>query len=503
MPAIDCHENADRAHGRYSRLHTINSSRDQTSRHNIKSLIRATRAELLTEQQALVLLIVAELLDSTDLERALDAFVGALQQHLVAKRVSIALVTADGDLELAAISQQARVDLASNEIRLLLDVMHECLEHERTLCFPVTDVSTGPLPGHHALGTRREYTSLVSVPLYKDGQAVGVLLLERYNAEPFIKTTVDLLELVAAKSALTLALRLEAERCVSERARLAMKGTLERWCGSNQASRRILVALMLVGVVAMAFMPLSQNVSTHAELVPSERRLVTAPFDGFVESVAVNPGEIVVAGQLIAQLESGELELEGTRRNGEISRVESEFRYAMASHDRQGTAVARARLERERALRAIIEQRLERVELRSPIDGIITNGDPTDVIGAPVTRGDTLFVIAQADSYEVHLMVHESDIQNIYEGQVGTLYLKAQPSKKLHIEVRAIQPVAESVNGASRFRVRTTLEVPEGMVPRPGESGIARLKVGKTNLLRLVTEPIIRYLSKFWWWLSL
>ncbi|MFK8081581.1 MAG: HlyD family efflux transporter periplasmic adaptor subunit [Granulosicoccus sp.] len=503
MPTTDFQDNSDGGENQDTGSLTINSTVDELGGNDKQSLIRATRAEFEAERQALLLVVMAELLGPPDLERALDAFVCALQRRLGTKRVSLGVIADDGTLNLAAISQQVRVDMASNEVRLLTNVMEECLEHERLLCFPNTEKSVSMLPAHRALGTRREPISIATVPLYKDDQPVGVLLLERQLAKPFIATTVELLELVASKSALALSLRKDADRNALGRARLYWRKTLENHLGDRQTGKRLLYAAGLCCGVYAGLVPLTDYVSAHAELVPGEQRLVTAPFDGFVESVNVEPGESVVAGQLLASLETRELELEGNRRDGQIDSVEAQFRAAMASHDRKATAVARARLARERALRAVIDQRLRRIELRAPMTGFIVSGDPTDSIGAPVTRGDTLFEISQADGYDVHLLVHERDINDIHEGQTGTLSLRARPAQELSLQVHAVHPVAESRDGASRFRVRATLELPDGIIVRPGESGLARLEVGTTNVLRMVSDFVIRQVSKLAWKVSL
>ncbi len=465
-------------------------------------LDRAEKAESLADQQASVLALLAELLAPTDLERAVDAFAGALQQQFAATRVAIGLVQEDGVIALNAISQQATVDVASDEARLLTEVMEECIDYEQLVCFPSSDAGLEVLTAHRALYSRHDRNNLVSVPLFRHAEPVGVLLLERLDAEPFVADTLDLLEHVALVTAPLIAVRCEAELGTFARLRHAMHAFFSQRFGAQRHGARLLLVLSLAALVFVAMVPLPHSVPADAELVPSERRLIAAPFDGFVEQVVVKPGEAVSAGQLLARLDSVELELELTRRDGEIASAESEFRAAMASYDRQATAIARAKLDRERALRALVSQRLDRIELRAPIDGLIVSGDPADAIGTPVTRGEALFEIARADGFEVHLMVHERHIREVQEGQVGSLSLRSRPSEAMPFIVRAIHPVAESADGASRFRVRAALDVPPGITPRPGESGIASLNTDRVSLARRWGQTLLQHLSELWWRLS-
>ncbi len=459
--------------------------------------------ELIVERQAFVLAVIAELLDAADLERSLDAFTGAMQQGFDAERVALALVDGNKSLELRAISQQALIDTASNEAQLLVNVMHECLEHENIVCFPNDDIELGVLVAHKELASRDRNMSLVSVPLYQDSEPIGALLFERMEQPPLTDDVLELLEKIALLAAPPLRLRQLAERSLPARTKDVLSDIVQRRFGTGKDGARLILVLTCAAIFLGLLVPVQGRVTASAELVPIERRLITAPFDGFMDEINVKLGDNVEAGQLLARLESRELELEGTRRDGELASAEADFRAAMASYDRQATAIARARLESERASRALIDQRLDRIELRAPIAGLVISGNPTDSVGAPVARGEALFEIAQAEGYEVHLMVHERDIRDLSEGQRGILRLRSRPGDALPLVLDTIHPVAESADGASRFRVRASLEVPSGATPRPGESGIARMDTDRTTVFNLIGRPVVQRLSELWWRLSL
>lgn len=469
----------------------------------ITNRLDVTQIELIAERQAFVLSVIAELLGAVDLERSLDAFTGALQQGFGVERVALGLVDSNESVSLHAISQQAQIDTASNEARLLINVMQECLEHEDIVCFPNDDIELGVLVAHRELVSRDEGLCLASVPLYQDSEPVGVLLFERHEQTPFAEDVLELLEQIALLAAAPLKLRQMAERSLPGRAKDILSAGINRRFGAGKDGARLVLVLACAAVFLGLLVPVQERVTAKAELVPIERRLITAPFDGFVDEVVVKLGDSVEVDQVLARLERRELELEGTRRDGELASAEADFRAAMASYDRQATAVARARLERERASRALIDQRLGRVELRAPISGLVISGNPTDAVGAPIARGDALLEIARAEGYEVHLMVHERDIRELSEGQRGTLRLRSRPGDALALVVHAIHPVAESIDGASRFRVRANLEVPPGASPRPGESGIARMDTGRTNVFNLIARPVAQRLAELWWRISI
>jgi len=487
------------------------------------ALVRATRAEFLAGRQALVLEIVAGLLDEPNLERALDAFASTLRTRFDATRATVALASDDGTLTFGTIAGQARVDTSSAEVRLLLDAMTEGTEQGTTARYPATGDRLGALVAHRTLAGRREDTVLVSVPMYHDGRLVAAFMLERRDPDAFSAPTRDLLERIALAAAPLIGLHRVAGRGPLDRLGDDIGALLERRLGSSRPGGRFAVAIGAATLAALCLVPVERHVVAEAELVPQERRLVTAPVSGYIETVSVVAGERVAEGQLLARLDRRELELEATRRDSEIGSAEAEFRSAMASHDRKATAVARARLSRERTLRELVERRLERSDLRAPIAGVVVSSDPADRAGAPVTRGDTLFEIAPASGYEVHLLVDERDIRDVRAGQQGKLALRARPGEALPLDVQAIHPVAESADGASRFRVRAELLGPvgdasasadvalarvDGTEPglgaaapalRPGERGTVRLAAGRTTIAARLARPVGRRLAALWW----
>ncbi len=187
-----------------------------------------TPVELIAERQAFVLAVIAEILDAVDLERSLDALVGALQQGLAAERVAVALMENKESLELRAISQQAIIDTASSEARLLINVMHECLEHESLVCFPGDDIELGVLVAHRELASRHKSMSLVSVPLYQDSEPVAVLLIERHEHTPFSDDVLELLEQIALLAAPPLRLHQLAERSLPARTKDSLGKLVQR-----------------------------------------------------------------------------------------------------------------------------------------------------------------------------------------------------------------------------------------------------------------------------------
>lgn len=456
-------------------------------------------------EQASLLALVSDVLEANSPNTSLDALAGAVEHHLGCRQVSVALAEQD-TLVLRAISKQAFVDTSSSESALIVDAMQEACDREAVVRWPIADSAgsseLGVLVAHRALAGRRRSISYCSIPIYHEHELIGAMLLERQDGFVFTEKQAIFLEKIATLAAPLLALRLQADRTIFAVCRQRFQTTMTTQLGTDRPGRRVLVGMACLFMLGAFVIPVDATISASAELVPLERRLITAPRAGFVQSVDVVAGQQVKPGQLLATLDARDLEVEAARSISEIATAEVEFRAAMASFDRQASAVARARLAQLRAQQQLVERQLNQNSLEAPIAGLILNSNPGNTLGAPVSRGDTLFEIAPADSFEIHLLVDESEIRNVYIGQTGELSLRARPGEVMEFSVQTVHPIAESGNGSSRFRIRANLSdhVDDTVtVLRPGESGQAHLHDGTKNFISLLLSPLYQRLIELKW----
>jgi len=455
---------------------------------------RAKRAENMAGHQAVLVAMLAELLAMDTLEGALDALAGALKSRFDCDRVAIALINEEV-LQLSVVSQQVLLKASSSEARLLVDAMHEACSQESIVCWPPISDALGALRAHRTLAGRRKTGSICSVPLYVNQKLVGALLLERRNQRAF---PVPMLERLSVCIAPLLVLHKRADRNWWYVLRSNLSDLLGRYLGNDRPGMRAMAAFSAVILIGLFIVPMRWHVVAPAELLSHDRRLVTSPQTGFVNQMLVAAGDSVDEGQVVARLDQREIELEAASSDSDIAMADAEFRAAIASNDRQATGITRARLAQARARREGVEQRLSRTELVSPIDGLVIAADPLLVQGTAVTRGETLLEIAPSSNFEVHVLVDEAEVYDVFEGQLGTLSLKAMPRQSLPIVVDSVHPVAEAKGGKNRFRVRATLLEPAAKL-RPGQSGVARLTAGQKNVIGVLTRRLNRALAELWW----
>jgi multidrug resistance efflux pump len=262
-------------------------------------------------------------------------------------------------------------------------------------------------------------------------------------------------------------------------------------------------AILVVSFTGFAYwLPVTHIVKAPAEIIPTERRVIPAPNKGFVKSVFVNAGDHVLAGEILLQLDTRELELQQTSQENELSSARTELRAAMASYDRKEMAIAQARIDQIKAELALTRQQISRSAVTAPIDGLIISGDMSQTLGMTVERGNVLMEMSPAEGFEVQLLVHEVDIPYVKIGQMGKLSLAANPGHELPVEINAIHPIAKASEGASRFMVETILENPS-IALRPGQTGVVKLNVGEATLLWVWTHRFLEWArQQLWQWFA-
>lgn len=487
---------------------------------NSTGKVQKAQDQLLIRQQGSVISLLAELLDAESYELATLSLVNRLHDQIRCERVALAMSSAwdeaiDQPLELKAVSQQATIDKSSVDSLLVTAALQEAADRQCAVSWPNSNKSLGILAAHRILASGRSNICLRSVPMYHQEKLVGAILLELHDETTWSDLVLELLDQLAAVSAPVLITRLENNWPLRKRINLRLGYFARSVFGSQHVGIK---SLMLAGVAALLITcvwPTNLQVVASAEVNPTERRILVAPFDGFIDTVLVRAGDLVVEGQALLRFDTRELELQITKKYNDIQIANADFRVAMAEHDRKAMAITQAALSRARAEHGLLLQQQSRAELRAPDNGIVLSDALDHAIGAPVTRGATLLQLAPQTGHEVHLLVDEAYIGLITPGRQGALTLRSAPGETIAFKVRAIHPIAEASSGSTRFRVTADLDSLEGGQSqtiatvdnktdviaklRPGQTGIARIDAGRTILIDRLTRDLVNWARQRWW----
>ena len=191
---------------------------------------------------------------------------------------------------------------------------------------------------------------------------------------------------------------------------------------------------------------------------------IGAEVAGRVIAVSAHSGDRVKKGQLLAELDASDFQIQGQSDAAEISRLEALSSQAERFAERQQNLVAkgfisqngaddslaqrnalRAQLATARARSGATRNNLGRTKVVAPVDGIIE----TQIVspGDYVKVGDPLFRLVSNRVLRAHLPFPESAAARIRAGQTVRLGLPHLPGKVITGHVEDVKP---TVNEASR-----------------------------------------------------
>lgn len=339
----------------------------------------------------------------------------------------------------------------------------------------------------------------VAIPVLDGGEPTAVLVAT--SDQPLDEPAVALLYASAGLAEPLLRRWRFAERALWTHGLDSIKELWRKLRGPGHLTWKAGASALVLALAVLLLWPMQERVTANLVVEGRTRQLITAPFEGFVSSTAVRPGDRVTQGQLLASLDDRDLKLERGKDIGERDQAEGKLRQAMTERDAAAIQLASADLQQTQAKLALVEAKLARSQLRSPLNGIVVMGDWTQQIGTPVETGKQMFEVATNDAYRVVLHVQDSDMARVRVGQGGVLRLASLPQQTFDFKVATITAMASVQEGKNGFRVEAQWS---GTPPplSPGMQGVGKIAIGEANLLTIWTRPLVNWLHlKIWSWL--
>ncbi len=249
------------------------------------------------------------------------------------------------------------------------------------------------------------------------------------------------------------------------------------WIASRRGVLAVIIAACLLFLLGV---PFPYKIDCQCQLEPVLRRFVAAPFDGQLLEALVEPGDVVQVGQSLAELDGREIRWELTATCADLHRVEKERAGSLSTHDVGKAQIAQHEAERLRIKIELLEHRLQELDVRSPLEGVVVDGDLERAQGMPVDQGQVLFEIAPLDRMIVEVAIPESEIAYVREGMPVRIALDAFPQRRWTASLQRVHPRSELREKENVFIAQVPLEDAQGL--RPGMRGSASIAAGSHPL---------------------
>jgi len=273
-----------------------------------------------------------------------------------------------------------------------------------------------------------------------------------------------------------------------------------------------------VRVASVVERPVEQKRRVTGEIRPKRRSQLAAEEAGLVRELTVEAGSSVDAGEVIARLDSGRMELQLVEAQAGIPAAqaliaEREADSAQADRDlervrkvlslesgsapeldraERDAAVARSRLAQARAQLAVaeatvavVQQRLEDLVIRAPFAGRVV--EKMTEVGQWVSAGDAVIDLVEIAEVEIRVDVPEAFIERASKAKTVSVMV---PALNLEIEAKVLSVVPQADPRTRLFPVRLIAANPDGAI-RPGMSAVGLMPTSQEAMTTLVPKDAI------------
>jgi putative peptide zinc metalloprotease protein len=193
-----------------------------------------------------------------------------------------------------------------------------------------------------------------------------------------------------------------------------------------------------------------------------------------------------------------------TLRQKELEESKGALKLLLAGSRPEEIEATEAEISRLTSQRAYLEDQLRRLNVVSPIAGIVTTHRLKDKIGATVKKGDLVAEVQELQAVTAEISVPEQEVSEVRVGQSVVLKARAHVGSTFQGKVVGISPVgskpAEGV--AQRNFVVTTRLQNADLLLKTEMSGNAKIYCGERRLYEVLFRRLVRFVRvEFWsWW---
>ncbi|MHC4715395.1 MAG: HlyD family efflux transporter periplasmic adaptor subunit [Planctomycetota bacterium] len=404
----------------------------------------------------------------------------------------------------------------SRKMVLVQDVesaMEECLDQDVEVVHPAAVDATYVSRATAELAVKHGPAAIASLPVRRGGEPVGVLMVERTAETPMTAEELETLRLTVDLCTPRLVDLYESDRWIGARVAKGLRKGFAALLGPKHTWWKVAAVAIFLAVLVLIFGRGEYRADASFVFQATQRQRVPAPFDGFIETVHVEPDDEVVEGEtVLATLETADLDLQLGQANAELVKFQKQA--DLAQNERKHAEAQIARAEAARVLEQIrqIEDRIGKARIVASMSGTIVAGDLKRQINAPVKKGDILFEIAPLADLRAELSVPEDQIADVRDGKrpvkpgsdelepasSGELASTTWPGRKIPFVVERITPIADVVDQKNVFKVRVRLDRREVWM-RPGLTGVAKIDCGRRSYAFLVSRRFVNWLRMKLW----
>jgi putative peptide zinc metalloprotease protein len=258
--------------------------------------------------------------------------------------------------------------------------------------------------------------------------------------------------------------------------------------------------------------PFSSKVTTDLVLEPGKDARVRAVVNGRIQKVFVHEGDEVKAGQMLAVLENPDISADAQSLTQQLALASSKVRNNQDRSDfSQAAQVVRDRDRLEQEL-SEAQKRVQDLEIRAPMDGIVVTSNVDQEAGQYLSAGDEFARLVDRTTMKARILVQDRELPDVQPGAPAKVKVLPFPYRTYSGHVDKILPAAALDHPVAQTEelerlgqelanfVAVEMEIPnpDGSL-REGMTGKAKISGARHSLAWEAGQGAWRWVrSQFW-----
>ena len=468
--------------------------------HNAGLLMAERKVEILE----MLVTISHEITSTLNLERVLQTIVNAPQAVIPYERAAVALVQG-GKYKLSALTGVTQVDANAPDVSPLNDILRwamlsEEVVHVRQHGDEIDAAREETRAKFRSYFEASRMRAFYAIPLSDDTGRVGILGIESADPDFLTPAHVEILQVLAGQA--TVSLR-NAQMYKEVPFISVLQPMLERkrkFMAMEKRRRTLIVAAAAAVLLFLVGFPWPLRVDGDALAAPVHTAQVQPEVEGVVSKVYVREGEHVARDQVMADLADWEARAALAQAEAKYQTVVLQMNRALAASDGSEAGMQRVQADYWKSEVARDRELLDKMRLRSPIDGIVATPHVENMAGRRLQHGDTFAEVVDTSRAVVDVAIDDADAALVRAGTHASVKLNSFPTRIFHGDVTIVSPKGVLVADSRVFFARVAVANPEGAI-RAGMEGRGKLRIGWYPVgYVLFRGPLLWLYSKVWSW---
>lgn len=241
------------------------------------------------------------------------------------------------------------------------------------------------------------------------------------------------------------------------------------WSEEIKDQRTLAISYLLVVLIVIPggvmFVPLPGSAHAQGILEHADLKVVHAEHGGFVQEIAVQPGQSIPAGTTLARMENLEASNRRQSKQAELNGLLVKYRRFLGNDRLEASKTQKQILQARFELNSIGDQRTTS-EVETPIDGIVIAHETKLRIGQYIEPGGEIYRIGGA-GWSVKAVANDHSLAEIKPavGQTVSCRFLSNAHIKCRGTIRSI-----SASGDNKVAYKALTHLAGGFIPVSGES---------------------------------